>query len=67
MTCSLRSKIQGVRRSSAEFHVGIQGKHSSSVVFGGTEILEGRKQYYVKQKKHMHFYFPPMSRGKYIY
>lgn len=51
MTCSLRSKIQGVRRSSAEFHVGIQGKHSSSVVFSGTEITEGRKYYYVEEKK----------------
>ena len=67
MTCSLRSKIQGVRRSSAEFHVGIQGKHSSSVVFSGTEILERRKHYYVEEKRYMVFVFPPMSGEKHTY
>lgn len=67
MTCSLRSKIQGVRRSSAEFRVGIQGKHSSSAVFSGTEILEGRKHYYVEEKRYMVFVFPPMSGEKHIY
>lgn len=61
MTCSPKSKIQGVRRSSAKFHVGIQGKHSNTVVFSGTEILEGRKHHYVKQKKYMYLYFSPMS------
>lgn len=33
------------------FHVGIQGKHSSNVVFSGTEILQGEKTSLCQREK----------------
>lgn len=62
-----RSQIQQVRRSSAKFPFGVQGKHSCSVVFRRTKILEGRKHHYVKQKKNMYLCFPLKSQRKHIY
>lgn len=63
----LQPKVQDSRvGGSAEFHVGIQGKHSSSVVFSGTEILEGENITMWKRKSTWCLYFPQCLRKAFI-